>query len=502
MTTTAKVGSTCLPRFATPRDERYPTLGPELGEVARRLGKPLMPWQQAVVDVAFEYDAVTGRLRYDEVDVTVPRQSGKTILTFAKKVHRLTVMARRLGPQRSTYIAQTRLASRKKLERDFAEMLRGTKAFQEVASSRQRPTKASGWRLTLNNGSEAIQFGTGSYLQIDAPSRTGGHGDTLDDATIDEAFAHETDEIEGALRPAMATRKDAQLWVISTAGDKRSVYLWRKVLAGRAACDSGEHGRVCYIEYSAPDDTDPGDPEVWRATMPALGHTVNEEFIAGEWERAQRKGLEGIDTFRRAYLNQWPVVPILAEDLAVDAVVQAETWAALSVGVQPMTEPVFSIEVGLDRTVYIGAAWNQGGRRHVEVVEQRPGTDWVVGRMAELTRKYSSPAVVIDGNTEAASLQEALENTGACIRVMKLSGADRIAACGLLQENAASGLLSHAGDPALAAAVAAASWRDAGDGGRVFSRRKSARPIGELYAVTQALYGLANQAAPVDFFVI
>src|SRR5213596_3304520 len=108
--------TSCLPRFSTPRDLRFPTLGAELGEVARRLGTPLMPWHQAAVDVAFEYDPVTGLLRYDEVDITVPRQSGKTTLTLAKKVHRLTVMAKKLGPQRSTYTAQTRLAARKKLE--------------------------------------------------------------------------------------------------------------------------------------------------------------------------------------------------------------------------------------------------------------------------------------------------------------------------------------------------------------------------------------------------
>jgi phage terminase large subunit-like protein len=56
-----------------------------------------MPWQQDAADVAYEYDPVTGLFRYDEVDITVPRQSGKTTLTLAKKVHRLTVMAKQLG---------------------------------------------------------------------------------------------------------------------------------------------------------------------------------------------------------------------------------------------------------------------------------------------------------------------------------------------------------------------------------------------------------------------
>ncbi len=59
--------------FATPRDLSRATLGPEVGEVSRRLGRPLMPWQQMVVDVAFELDE-HGRFVYDEIDITVPRQ--------------------------------------------------------------------------------------------------------------------------------------------------------------------------------------------------------------------------------------------------------------------------------------------------------------------------------------------------------------------------------------------------------------------------------------------
>jgi hypothetical protein len=223
------------PRFSTPRDESFPTLGPQVGEVARRLGKPLMPWQQDAVDVAYEYDPESGLFRYDEADITVPRQSGKTTITLAKKVHRLTALARLWGPQRSTYIAQTRLRARAKLERDFADVLRSSRSFREVPNVKARPQRGTEWRLSLNNGSEHIQFGVGSYLQIDAPTRTAGHGDTLDDGTIDEAFAREDDAAEMAMRPAMATRRNAQLWVISTAGDGRSFYWWRKILAGRKA---------------------------------------------------------------------------------------------------------------------------------------------------------------------------------------------------------------------------------------------------------------------------
>lgn len=374
--------------------------------MARRLGKPLMPWQQAAIDVAYEYDPVTGLFRYDEVNITVPRQSGKTTLELAKKVHRLTVMARRLGPQRSLYTAQLRLKARAKLEADFAVTLRGSRAFREVPHARARPTKATEWRMSLNNGSEHIQFGSGSFLLIDAPSRTGAHGDTLDDGTIDEAFAHETSEIEDGMRPAMATRKNAQLWVVSTAGDERSKYLYRKVLAGRRATNTGEHGPVCYIEYSAPEDSDPHDPAVWAACMPARGHTITESFIAREHDRVMRKGPEGLDLWLRAYLNRWPKVPVLTEDGAF-RVVPGGDWAALlDSGSAPVGSVTLAVEVTRDQDS--GAICAAGSRaddlRHVEVADTRPGTHWIPSRLEEIVGRNEVARVVIDEKGPAGPL--------------------------------------------------------------------------------------------------
>lgn len=492
MTLTPIRGSTCLPRFATPRDLRFPTYGTELGEVARRLGTPLMPWQQSAVDVALEYDPVTGLLRYDEVDITVPRQSGKTTLTLAKKVHRLTVMAKRLGPQRSTYTAQTRLAARKKLERDFANALRTSRSFREVPHARARPTKATEWRLSLNNGSEAIQFGLGNFLQIDAPSRTGGHGDTLDDGTIDEAFSQEDDTVEGAMRPAMATRKNAQLWVISTAGDARSKYLWRKVLAGRAATESGEHGRVCYIEFSAPDDADPGAPATWWGCMPALGITVTEQFIQGEWERAQRKGQEGINTFCRAYLNQWPEIPILSDDARSSVI---PVWGDLAdSSVEQVERVAYSLEVANGRTsATIGAAWEGPAGPHLTVAKHATGTDWIVSTLTAALAARGGLNVTLDAGTEALSFRDELERAGITVHVTK--SADRAAICGRFHDAAMQRRLTHDGQQIVTDAVAGATWRETTEGARVFAR-KGGVDISPLYALVLAFEGMTAPADP------
>jgi phage terminase large subunit-like protein len=70
----------CPPLYATPRNPSRPTLGGDVATIAEQLGTPFMPWQRLVADVAMEVDPATGLLAYREVDLTTPRQSGKTTL--------------------------------------------------------------------------------------------------------------------------------------------------------------------------------------------------------------------------------------------------------------------------------------------------------------------------------------------------------------------------------------------------------------------------------------
>lgn len=456
--------------------------------MARRLRQPLMPWQQLYFDVAYEFDPDTELLDYDEDDVTVPRQSGKTTVIRTKKVHRSTMMTARLGtPQRSAYYAQTRLAARRKLERDFAPALRSSPDFREVPHSRVRPRTAGEWRLSLNNGSEAIEFGNGSLWGIDAPSRTGGHGDTLDDADIDEAFAHQDDTVEGAVRPAQATRVNAKLGVFSTAGDRLSIYLYRKVLAGREACETGQHGRTCYFEWSAPDDADPGDPATWWACMPALGFTITEDFIRGEWERAQRKGIEGINTFRRAYLNQWPEVPVLDDNVQY-RVVPASWWATCErVGHRPTGDLRYSIDVDVsaDGTEWCSVGCSDGV--HLEVVtppDVKPGTAWVID--AVKAKRAVVGEVVIDPKGPASKLIDPLEKVG--IRVRKITPEEFVQASMQFVDAVEYATVRHIDQPRLNHAVAQCARRDVGDGQWRFSRTLSPADISPLICVVTARF--------------
>ena len=164
--------------------------------------------------------------------------------------------------------------------------------------------KRHSFELRKSTGSEAVVWKNGSLYSIDAATETAGHGPTLDLGLIDEAWAHEDDSVEQAMAPATITRPSAQLLVASTAGNARSRYWYRKVLAGRVTLD-GAVDSTAYFEWSA-DDDDPEDPATWWAWMPALGFTVTEATIAAELARAKRSGK--LDLFKRAYLNQWTEV--------------------------------------------------------------------------------------------------------------------------------------------------------------------------------------------------
>jgi phage terminase large subunit-like protein len=284
-----------------------------------------MPWQQLVADVILEVDPVTGRLAYAEWGLTVPRQSGKSTFVEAKAAHRCSATKFFGGRQHVVYTAQTRLKAREKWEEDFLADLEASRDFRD----RIKPHKG--------NGNEHIRFTNGSRFGLEAVTEKAGHGSTLDEAFIDEAFAHPDSRLEQAFGPAMITRLNKQLAWISTAGWlDASPYLQEKVELGRLVAAEGRQRGIAYFEWSAPGGADPGDPETWLACMPALcpdepcrcgggawRHTITIDAITAEYEKARDAGK--LNEFRRAYLNQWVPKADADEEWRV---IPADAWGA------------------------------------------------------------------------------------------------------------------------------------------------------------------------------
>src|SRR5687768_8636526 len=189
----------CPPRWGTPRSLDRPTLGPRVGAISAALGKPLMPHQQHIVDVALEVDPLTGLLVYREVVLVKMRQNGKSELVLPVVTHRSLTWP----DQVSLYTTNTAGQARKRWEDQHTPRLRRS-PFGALFSVR------------LQIGQEALLFNNGSsYSPISTTAKTGGTGDSVDLGWIDEAWVHQDSRVEQALRPTMLTRLQPQIWVTS-----------------------------------------------------------------------------------------------------------------------------------------------------------------------------------------------------------------------------------------------------------------------------------------------
>lgn len=474
-----------------------------------------MPWQRYVADVAGEIDSHSGQLAYREVIVTVPRQSGKTTLVLSQSVHRANAFR---PPQRIVYAAQTRLDARKKWEDDHLAILARSPFGPPIGEWRIEPSgrRKDGklYRVRKTTGAEAVLWRNGSQHAVVATTLKSGHGQTLDEAFVDEAFAQEDDRLEQAFKPTMITRESPQLWILSTAGDDRSRYLRSKVDAGRIVASEGIDSGIAYFDWSAPITADPADPATWLDCMPALcpnwpcqcdpediwHHTVSIEAVEADYISMSKEGK--LAEFRRAYLNQW--IDTIPDEWLV---IPEESWRSLTADPIAHGDVAIAIDVTPKRSFSaIVAAWRRpDGHMDVEVIAHEPGTMWLPARLAALVKKHrpcgpeGTHVVVVDPAGPAGSLIDTIEAAG--VQVQRVNA--REVAHGsqrFFDMVMDSRTLRHNSDPALDAAVAGAIRRDLGDGW-AWARKTSNADISPLVAATLAVWAhdkFAKREAPYD----
>lgn len=487
-------GLDCPPMWGPPRRADWPTLGGKVAKVMRALGYPPMPWQQYVLDVALEIDPATQLPAYREVGLSVPRQQGKTQQLLGVMVHRCMAWQR----QNVIYGAQDRNHARQRWEDEFLTTL-------------DLSALAGRYRVRKTNGNEAILWrSTRSKFGITSNTDKAGHGPPLDLGVIDEAFAHKDDRLEQAFSPAMLTRPRAQLWWASAGGTESSVWLNAKREAGRrliealwsALADEADEApwpTSAYFEWFAPDELPRDDPATWRIAMPALGHTVTEAVIRSELEKAA----DDPSGFDRAYLNRTRKARPPS-----DPNIPKAMWPGLAdPGTQPGEDLALAVDVSpLRDWASIGVASRRpDGRMHVELVDRRPGTAWVVPALVRLVDLWDPVAVGIDVPTQspAGSLLDELAEAGirppedadkparGDLMVMRL--ADVTAACGQLADEMRREVLVHLDQVPLTAAVNGARTRPLGDAW-AWHRRSAQVDITPLVAVTLARYALLTRA--------
>lgn len=483
----------CVPRWATRRRLERPTWGPYFGRVAAAMGKPFMPWQQHAADILGEVDH-TGQLCYQQIVMTVPRQSGKTTLILSIVVGRAEAGTPFGGRQSMLYAAQTQTDATKKFQKEYIPELKASEVTAGTFKSR------------INGGVPTLTFN--SSQSTFAPTTTGpkaAHGDVLDFACIDEAFSQPDDSVEGAMDPAMITRKMAQMVIPSTAGDSTSTYFRAKVESGRKAADRDSGYGTAYIEYSADEKAagfDPGDESMWRRVMPALGHTQPIASLRKLYLKYVDEGK--LNIWLRAFLNIWV-------DRRSDPVFKAGKWEAVCrPDAERRTRPVITIDVSASRectSIGIGAMATVPGedgelvsQPMVRIVDYRAGTEWVVDRVIELRDEYDAAAVILDAAGPGKSLIPELQNN--YIDVTVTQAHEMAGACGMFYDAVDQGALFHFGEPCLELAVAGAEKRVLSDAW-AWTRSKSAAETGTdispLVACTLAYWGQIKYGDDLDF---
>lgn len=479
-----------VPLYMTPRNPNRETVGGRKAAISAQMGQPFMPWQRELADVWGEIDPATGGPWYREMLLLGLRQIGKT--TFARAD--LTDTGLYYPRSLIRYTAQNRNMALSRLEHDFYTPLRDSrlKLFLDPRVGTARKGRLGYHGKT---GNEHIAFVNGSRWEIDSVKESSGHGPALTKGCIDEAFAHPDARVEQAMTPAMSTISHAQLLVASAAGNSASIYLARKREAAverfeRAVERDGPmgptRGRTLFVEFAASKDADREDPTVWWATHPALGYTITEGTIAAALESMED------EEFDRAYLGWWPrkkgpppVMPLA--DMA-DCEVEADnSWDG---------EPTWAVDVSPDRdfaAVGFGAAGAEPGRNYAEVVRHEPGTSWVVDYLELLRMQFGGNVVALDGTGAAGALVPDLESAGFTVR--RLSGREKVDACGALYDDVLSHRFAHIGDEILAPTLTAAVKRTVSDGGFMWVRGRSLQDITPLYVVTIGRFAHVERAA-------
>lgn len=427
-----------------------------------------LPWQRWLLIHALER-LPDARFRFRTVLVLVARQNGKTTIVEVKNLWKMFVLRVPLvvGTAQNLDIS----------EESWEKAVEIVEGIPDLA--------AEVTHVDRTNGKKALRLSNGSRWKIAAASRKGGRGLSGDDVNLDELREHQTWDSWSAVTKTTMARRKAQIWAFSNAGDARSVVL--NDLQEKARAAIGDPGSsLGLFEWSAPDDCPIDDPRFWAMANPSLGYTVTEEALRSALETDPEP------VFRTECLCQR--VP----DLFVD-VIPTTVWAALADVRSEIVGPVaFALDMPWDRSSVVVTAGGRraDGRRHCEVMEQRPGAGWVVPYLRERAVTWRPCVVLLDGNGPAASLSTELEPALAevGVKLVTVGGPEMSSACGSFYDAAMGDDLRHLDDVRINDALAGAKKSDRGDVWR-WDRKDSRSDIAPLVASTMAVHGAVAYGA-------
>jgi hypothetical protein len=292
----------------------------------------------------------------------------------------------------------------------------------------------------------------------------------------------------GSILPVISAQPNPQVWYMGSAVDQlvhEDGLVFSRV---RERALKREDSRLAYFEWSidvdSPDELEPeqaSDVELWAQSNPALGIRIMPDYVEAEYGELDDRTF----AVERLGVGDWPATN------TANTVIDLDLWDELADASSEIVGPVvFTYDVSPTRTsaCISVAGIRSDGLPHVETVEHKPGTGWVVPRMVELVGKHEAAKVFCDGVGPAAALLPKFAKQK--IVVETLTGQDYARACGDFFDVVEQQAVRHLGTAEFRSAIKDAATRPLGDAW-AWSRKNSGVDITPLVGATLALWGVA-----------
>jgi hypothetical protein len=458
--------------------------GVEAVELARSAGLVLDPWEAAVLERSLGVRA-DGLWAAFEVGLVVGRQNGKGAILEARELAGLFSFGERLLIH-SAHQFDTSLEAFRRL----LELIEGS---DDLSRQVRRVSRSHGEEGIELFGTGARRLSGGQRVRFRTRTKGGGRGFSGDVLILDEAMIL-PETAHGALLPTLSARPNPQVWYAGSAVDQ-TVHEDGVVLARvRERGMAGGDGRLAYFEWSADAESpdalsaeEARDPRRWAQANPGLGIRISEEHVENERRSMEHRTF----AVERLSVGDWPATS------RPGGVIDLELWKSLIDEASRARDPVcFAVDASPDRrrASIAAAGFRDDELAHVEIVEHRAGTGWVVDRLVELRDRHAPLAIVLDGRGPAASLIHEIEERG--VEVDVIGSAEYANACGLFFDTVEQERLRHLGTAEMSAAVRSATKRDLGDAW-AWSRKRSSADISPLVASTLALWASASRSTSI-----
>ena len=367
--------------------------------------------------------------------------------------------------------------------------------------------------IKRSSGRKTITLSGRRRYRIAAANRKGARGKSGDLILLDELREHQDFSAWSAVTKTTMARPNAIVWCMSNAGDGSSVVLRNLRMKAHKKLgdpdginrDAGntmiqyeeledfDDDTLGLFEWSAHPDAVITDRDEWALANPSLGYG----FVT-ERSLASACATDPPDEFKTECLCQWvtstvtPPFPVDSWDAGKDENSTIAKDSSLWWGVDVSSDRAHaSIAVCGIRP---DGAW------HIELVEYRSGTGWLVKWFQNAAPNYSGMKVALQ--SKGAPIGSMMDVIGAIdgIEIIECKGKDVAGWCGRMYDAVASSTetdidavpVYHITQPALDLAANIAATRPLGDGAWAWDRNKSMEDISPLVAVTMAL-GSATQ---------